>query len=267
MKNALLEDVGFRDITTDSIVGENDQGKAEVLVKEDGVLAGMEIFRMVFTLLDPEVKVQAYAKDGDRVHAGQVIATVEGRMRALLTGERTALNFIQYLSGIASVTHQAVELVKDYPCRIVDTRKTTPGLRGLAKYAVKVGGGLNHRLGLFDAVLIKDNHIEAAGSINEAVRRARQNVGAMVKIEVETESLDQVKEALACLVDVIMLDNMTPQLMTQAVKLIGGRALTEASGGLRLSNLTDVAATGVDLISLGWLTHSAPALDISMNIF
>lgn len=266
IKQALAEDLGFQDLTTESIVSESHRSVAEISAKAEGVLAGIDVAKRVFTLLDPEVSFQAQAMDGERVVPGQVLAVVEGRTRTLLGGERLALNFLQRLSGIATGTNRAVELVRDFPCRLLDTRKTTPGLRGLEKYAVRTGGGSNHRFGLFDAVLIKDNHIEAAGGIAEAVQRVRGKVGPMVKVEVETESLAQVEEALRLQVDVIMLDNMTTERMKEAVRLIGGKALTEASGGITLDSLVQVAETGVDLISLGWLTHSAQALDISLNI-
>lgn len=266
IKQALAEDLGFQDLTTESIVSESHRSVAEISAKAEGVLAGIDVAKRVFTLLDPEVSFRAQAMDGERVVPGQVLAVVEGRTRTLLGGERVALNFLQRLSGIATGTNRAVELVRDFPCRLLDTRKTTPGLRGLEKYAVRTGGGSNHRFGLFDAVLIKDNHIEAAGGITEAVQRVRGKVGPMVKVEVETESLAQVEEALRLQVDVIMLDNMTTEGMKEAVRLIDGKALTEASGGITLDSLVQVAETGVDLISLGWLTHSAQALDISLNI-
>ncbi|GAB6170859.1 carboxylating nicotinate-nucleotide diphosphorylase [Paradesulfitobacterium aromaticivorans] len=266
VRTALNEDIGFQDITTESIVDEAHQSRAELMAKQEGIIAGLEVAEKVFYLLNPGVKFAAKVKDGEKVSRGQIVATVQGSTRTLLAGERTALNFVQHLSGIATATGRAVELVRGHACRIVDTRKTTPGLRVLEKYAIRVGGGHNHRLGLFDAVLIKDNHIEAAGGIVPAVAKVRENIGHMVKIEVEVESLEQVEEALTTRAEVIMLDNMPPKQMAQAVKLIDGRALTEASGGITFDSLRVVAETGVDLISLGWLTHSAPVLDISMNI-
>lgn len=266
VRTALNEDIGFQDITTESIVDEAHQSRAELMAKQEGIIAGLEVAEKVFHLLNPGVKFAAKVKDGEKVSRGQIVATVQGSTRTLLAGERTALNFVQHLSGIATATGRAVELVRGYACRIVDTRKTTPGLRVLEKYAIRVGGGHNHRLGLFDAVLIKDNHIEAAGGIVPAVAKVREKIGHMVKIEVEVESLEQVEEALTTRAEVIMLDNMPPKQMAQAVKLIDGRALTEASGGITFDSLRVVAETGVDLISLGWLTHSAPVLDISMNI-
>lgn len=266
VRTALNEDIGFQDITTESIVDEAHQSRAELMAKQEGIIAGLEVAEKVFYLLNPGVKFAAKVKDGEKVSRGQIVATVQGSTRTLLAGERTALNFVQHLSGIATATGRAVELVRGHACRIVDTRKTTPGLRVLEKYAIRVGGGHNHRLGLFDAVLIKDNHIEAAGGIVPAVAKVREKIGHMVKIEVEVESLEQVEEALTTRAEVIMLDNMPPKQMAQAVKLIDGRALTEASGGITFDSLRVVAETGVDLISLGWLTHSAPVLDISMNI-
>ncbi len=266
VRTALNEDIGFQDITTESIVDEAHQSRAELMAKQEGIIAGLEVAEKVFYLLNPGVKFAAKVKDGEKVSRGQIVATVQGSTRTLLAGERTALNFVQHLSGIATATGRAVELVRGHACRIVDTRKTTPGLRVLEKYAIRIGGGHNHRLGLFDAVLIKDNHIEAAGGIVPAVAKVREKIGHMVKIEVEVESLEQVEEALTTRAEVIMLDNMPPKQMAQAVKLIDGRALTEASGGITFDSLRVVAETGVDLISLGWLTHSAPVLDISMNI-
>ena len=264
-KRALEEDIGFEDLTTEAIVSPFQESTAEIIVKEEGVLAGIGIAETCFRMLDPEAKFTAKAKDGEKIFSGQVIATVSGRTRAILSAERTALNFLQRLSGIATSTQRAVEIVKDFNCRIVDTRKTTPGLRALEKYAVRVGGGFNHRFGLYDAVLIKDNHIQAAGGILKAVSLVQAKVGHMVKIEVETETLDQVREALSTGADIIMLDNMSLALMKEAVALINGQALTEASGGITLDKLAQVAATGVDLISLGWLTHSARSLDISLD--
>lgn len=266
VRTALNEDIGSYDITTEAIVDEAHLSQAEIMAKQEGVIAGLEVAKSVFRLLDPKVEFSTKIKDGDKLSPGQIIASVSGPTRALLAGERTALNFLQHLSGIATATARAVEIVCAQGCRIVDTRKTTPGLRLLEKYAIRVGGGHNHRLGLYDAVLIKDNHIKAAGGITQAVAKVRAKVGHMVKIEVEIESLEQVAEALSMKVDAIMFDNMPPELMAEAVRLVNGKALTEASGGIDFDNLQAVAATGVDLISLGWLTHSAPALDISMNI-
>ncbi|HVJ48488.1 carboxylating nicotinate-nucleotide diphosphorylase [Desulfitobacterium sp.] len=266
VRRALSEDIGFQDLTTEAIISETQWSVAEITAKAEGILAGMDIAKRAFTLLDEQVSFQAKVQDGESVSPGQVVAVIKGRTRALLSGERVALNFLQRLSGIATGTYKAMECVKAFDCHLIDTRKTTPGLRGLEKYAVKMGGGYNHRFGLFDAILIKDNHIAAAGGITEAVRLVHEKVGHMVKVEVETESLAQVEEALRTPIDIIMLDNMSTELMKQAVQRIDKKVLTEASGGITLDSLVQVAATGVDLISLGWLTHSAQALDLSLNI-
>lgn len=266
VREALSEDLGFQDLTTEAIISETHCSVAEITAKATGIIAGMEIARCAFELLDPKVNFQAKAADGEKVSPGQVVAVIEGRTRTLLAGERVALNFMQRLSGIATGTNKAVESIKDFSCHLVDTRKTTPGLRGLEKYAVRMGGGYNHRFGLFDAILIKDNHIAASGGITEAVRLVRAKVGHMVKVEVETETLAQVEEALGNPVDIIMLDNMSTGEMKEAVQRINKKVLTEASGGITLDTLVRVAETGVDLISLGWLTHSAQALDLSLNI-
>jgi nicotinate-nucleotide pyrophosphorylase len=266
VREALNEDLGFQDLTTETIISETHCSAAEITAKETGIIVGMDIARCAFELLDKTVNFQAKIADGTKVSPGQVVAVIEGRTRTLLGGERVALNFMQRLSGIATGTNKAVESIKDYPCSLVDTRKTTPGLRGLEKYAVRMGGGYNHRFGLFDAILIKDNHIAASGGITEAVGLVRAKVGHMVKVEVETETLAQVEEALRTPVDIIMLDNMSTDLMKEAVQLINKKVLTEASGGITLDNLVRVAETGVDLISLGWLTHSTKALDLSLNI-
>lgn len=267
VQRALQEDIGFQDLTTEAIIDPAHVSTAELLAKQDGVVAGLEVAFTAFRLLDPQANLVPVVADGDQILAGQVLARVKGRTACLLSAERTALNFLQRLSGIATRTKMAVDTVQQYKCHIIDTRKTTPGLRALEKYAVKTGGGYNHRFGLFDAVLIKDNHIAAAGSITKALERVRYHVGHMVKIEVECENLVQVEEALKASPDIIMLDNMDVNLMQKAVEMINGQALTEASGGLTLENLAQVAATGVDLISLGWLTHSINALDISLNIY
>ncbi len=266
VREALNEDLGFQDLTTEAIISETHCSVAEITAKATGIIAGMDIAKCAFKLLDEEVSFQTKIADGAKVSPGQVVAVIEGRTRTLLGGERVALNFLQRLSGIATGTNKAVESVKNFPCHLVDTRKTTPGLRGMEKYAVRTGGGYNHRFGLFDAILIKDNHITAAGGITEAVSLVRAKVGHMVKVEVETETLAQVEEALRTSVDIIMLDNMSADQMKEAVQLINKEVLTEASGGINLDNLVRVAETGVDLISLGWLTHSAQALDLSLNI-
>jgi len=266
VRMALLEDLGFGDLTTDATVDPSRRAKATITAKQPGIIAGLDVAASAFHLLDQELKFEALVADGDEVSPGQILATVEGPARALLSAERTALNFLQRLSGIATATRLAVERVKPFKACILDTRKTTPGLRLLEKYAVRVGGGRNHRFGLSDAVMIKDNHIAAAGGIAAAMMLVRERVGPLTKVEVETECLAQVEEALQAGADVIMLDNMPVDLMRGAVASVAGRALTEASGGITLETLTEVAATGVDFISLGWLTHSCRALDISLRI-
>ncbi|MGM9528303.1 MAG: carboxylating nicotinate-nucleotide diphosphorylase [Oscillospiraceae bacterium] len=262
---ALREDVGTGDITTISCIPAENRSEGAFLAKESGVICGLEIAKRVFALVDSSIVFRAQVKDGDRVEKGQYFATVEGPSRSVLTGERVALNFMQRLSGTATATAKAVAEVKGTGARIVDTRKSTPGLRVLEKYAVRVGGGHNHRFNLSDGVLIKDNHISAAGGIAQAVKAAREAVPHVMKIEVETETLEQVQQALDAGADIIMLDNMTNELMSQAVKLINGRAITEASGNMGEKNLAEVAATGVDVISIGALTHSVKALDISLK--
>jgi len=265
LERAFREDMPLGDITTDYTVPENSVSKAVLTAKQDGVIAGLEICMEAFRMLDPEVKLQPLVKDGDFVKKGDRLLVVEGKSRALLKAERTALNILQRLSGIASETRRYVDKIRGYNAKVVDTRKTTPGLRLLEKYAVRVGGGTNHRFSLSDGVLIKDNHIKAAGGIRQAVEAVRMKIPHTVKIEVETETLEQVQEALDSGADIIMLDNMPPELMKQAVKLINGKALTEASGNVSLDNIEEVAATGVDIISVGAITHSVRAMDISMK--
>ncbi|MDR3288246.1 MAG: carboxylating nicotinate-nucleotide diphosphorylase [Peptococcaceae bacterium] len=266
IKMALLEDLRYGDLATAAIVRPRQRSKALMTAKQDGVIAGLAVAAAVFEMVDSHIVFNALAEEGAPVCRGDELAQIEGPTASLLNAERTALNYLQRLSGIATCTRQAVELVQGYPAVIVDTRKTTPGLRVLEKYAVRAGGGRNHRFTLSEAAMIKDNHIEAAGGITAAVERVRADVGPTVKIEVEAESLEQVREALAAGADIIMLDNMGLEEMAQAVEFIGGRALTEASGGITLDRLPGIAATGVNFISLGWLTHSAKALDISLNI-
>ncbi|AGK99876.1 carboxylating nicotinate-nucleotide diphosphorylase [Desulfoscipio gibsoniae] len=263
---ALAEDIGPGDLTTNSIVPGDINVVGYIKAKQNGVIAGLSVARAVFRRLDADLQYIPLVAEGARVSAGDVLVQLNGRARTVLTGERLALNFLQRLSGIATVTAGLVEMVRDYPVRIVDTRKTTPGLRQLEKHAVRVGGGHNHRLGLFDAVLIKDNHIRVAGGIKQAVERARSQVPHTTKIEVETEDLEGVREALAAGADIIMLDNMDPSTMAQAVGLVSGRAIVEASGGISVDTIQSVAATGVDIISVGALTHSAAALDISLDV-
>ena len=263
---ALDEDIGTSDRTTSSIITPGIKGNAQIIAKEDLILAGIDIFCRVFTFLNSEVKFNKFFKDGDFVNSNSAVAEISCDVIDLLRGERVALNFLQRLSGIASLTHKYVDRVKGYNVKVLDTRKTTPGWRSLEKYAVKVGGGTNHRSGLFDGILIKDNHIKVCGGIRQAVERARANIPHTFKIEVEAKDINEVREALESGVEIIMLDNMDTEEMGKAVKVIDKRAVVEASGGINLDNIVDVAKTGVDLISVGALTHSARACDISMNI-
>lgn len=262
----LEEDIGSGDITTEAIVAAGAMTKAVIHAKSPGILAGGEAARRVFELLDESVAFRECLIDGAVLTASSVIAEVEGNARAILTGERLALNLLQHLSGIATRTAALAAIAAPYGASVADTRKTTPGLRQLEKYAVRVGGGRNHRLGLYDAMLIKDNHIKVAGGVREAVERARRYASHMTKIEVEVETLAAVKAALAAGADVIMLDNMIPEEMAAAVKLIQHQAIVEASGGIDEQTLAAAAAAGVDIISVGALTHSVKALDISMDI-
>ena len=262
----LYEDIGSGDITTDHIVPVGGKTTGIIHAKQAGVIAGMKVAESVFRQLATEISFACKVQDGDKVKAGTILAEIHGDARAILTGERVALNFLQRMSGIATQTAHLVEKVQGYPVRIVDTRKTTPGLRMVEKYAVLAGGGYNHRFGLYDAVMIKDNHIKVAGGIRQAVEMVRKKISHMVKIEVEVENLAGVTEALAAKADVIMLDNMNVDVMRQAVIMIGGMALVEASGGIREGNIVEIASTGVDIISVGALTHSSCALDISLDI-
>ncbi len=266
VERALAEDVGSGDITTLATVEEKRSCKAEIVAKAEGVIAGLELAEAIFRALDPRVKFEAAVEDGKRVAAGTVVARVEGATRAILTGERSALNFLQRMSGIATLTAQYVAAVKGTKARICDTRKTAPGLRALDKYAVRAGGGWNHRAGLFDGVLIKDNHIKAAGGIAEAVARTRKAAQHLAKVEVETATQAEVQEAVEAGAEVVMLDNMGAAEMARAVELMGGRCEIEASGGVNLETVRAAAECGVDYISVGALTHSAPALDISLEI-
>ena len=263
---ALTEDVGSGDVTTNLIVPKNEKSRASFYAKENGVIAGLTVAKSVFTKLDKKSVWKSFVKEGDRVNAGARIAEVTGYYRALLTGERTALNILQRISGIATQTSEFVKLAEGTKVRVLDTRKTVPGLRTLDKYAVKIGGGGNHRFGLYDMVLIKDNHIKAAGGITSAVERIRKNLKAKIKIEVETSNLDEVCEAVNCNVDIIMLDNMTNDTMKEAVRIINGKIKVEASGNVTVNNFRQIAETGVDYISIGALTHSVKALDINMKI-
>lgn len=262
---ALREDMPMGDLTTDSTIPETQEGAARIIAKEDGVVAGLPVFKRVFTLLDPRASFNELVEEGDAVAKGTVLMTFGGNARALLKGERTALNLLQRMSGIATMTAAFAKAFAGTRTKIVDTRKTAPGLRYLDKYAVRAGGGTNHRYCLSDGVLIKDNHIKASGGITAAVRRARAVAPHTIRIEVETESMEMVKEALEAGADIIMLDNMDNAQMTEAVKYIAGRALTEASGNVTVDRAAAIAATGVDLVSSGALTHSVRAMDISMR--
>ena len=266
ISNALREDIGPGDLTTEALIQPDIEGKAELIAKEPLILAGIEMAREVFHQVNQDINFLGRHPDGEDLSSSTVIATISGPLRSLLTAERVALNLLQRLSGIATLTRQYVNGIEGTKARIVDTRKTTPGLRALEKYAVRIGGGKNHRFGLFDGILIKDNHIAAVGSLTEAVKRAREKAPHTLKIEVETENLDQVREAISAGAEIIMLDNMDIETMKEAVKLINGKALIEASGGINLNNVRQVAETGVDLISVGAITHSARSMDISMEI-
>lgn len=266
IRDALDEDIGAGDLATMATVAAAAQGKGLFRAKKDGVVAGLVLLERIFYFIDPKVTVCLLTRDGAQIHQGTVVAEAEGPVRALLLAERTALNFLQRLSGNATLTRKYVEAVQDFPCKVLDTRKTTPGLRTLEKYAVRMGGGTNHRIGLYDAALVKDNHIEATGSIAEAVNAVRRHAPFMAKVEVEASSLKQVQEAIDAGADVVMLDNMTVAQMAEAVKLVNKRAWIEASGGITLENIREVAATGVDFISSGALTHSAPVVDFNMKI-
>jgi nicotinate-nucleotide pyrophosphorylase (carboxylating) len=269
---ALDEDLGRGDVTSRAVVRPGLKARGSFIAKQDFILAGLEVADAVFTSFDPYLQIESTVGDGEEIKAGKVFARTSGDAQILLAAERVALNFLQRLSGIATITRAYVDAIADTKARIVDTRKTTPGLRALEKYAVTVGGGHNHRLGLDDGVLIKDNHLAMAGSITEAVRRAREGAGHLHKIEVEVATLDQVGEALEAKADILLLDNMTPEMVRQAVEMVqrnepdGQRTLTEASGGINLGNVRAYAEAGVDMISIGALTHSAPAVDISFKI-
>ena len=264
--NALAEDLGPGDLTTEALIDPSIKGKARLVPREEMVLAGIEVFGRVLSRLDPDIALEWNFQDGDVVPAGRDIGVVEGSLRGILSAERTALNFLQHLSGIATLTKRYVDKAGPSKVRVVDTRKTTPGLRILEKYAVRVGGAHNHRLGLFDGVLIKDNHIAAAGSISRAVEKIRANVPHTVKIEVEVDDLRGLEEAMRVGADAVLLDNMSIDEMKEAVSIAGGRVLLEASGGITLETIGEVAQTGVDLISVGALTHSARSVDISLEI-
>ena len=266
VKQALIEDIGFGDITTDFIYDRNNQVKACLNSREEGILCGIDAVRIVFKILDPTIQIEFKLKDGDRLSVGQNIAVITGNCRVILTGERTALNYIQRMSAIATLTGKFQEAIKPYKARVVDTRKTTPCFRMFEKYAVKVGGGGLHRFNLSDCVMLKDNHISYCGGISEAVRKVRENISHTHKIEVETDTLEQVKEACAVGVDIIMLDNMTIAQMREAVILINHSAVVEASGNVTLDNINEIASTGVDIISTSVLQSKAGTLDIGLDI-
>lgn len=265
LKEFLLEDIGVKDITTDSLDVDR-KARGHFIAKDDGVLAGIDFAISIFKILDENLKVITYKKDGSSVKKGDVLLEIEGNGKALLKGERTALNITQRLSGIATLTRKYVERLEGTKTKLLDTRKTTPGFRYFEKYAVKVGGGENHRFALYDMVMIKDNHILLAGSISEAVKQIKKKVSPMVKIEVEVSNLEELKEALECDVDIIMLDNMNLEDMKEAVKLVNGKVKLEASGNITLDNIREVALTGVDFISTGATIHSSKWLDISMRV-
>lgn len=262
---ALQEDITSEDVSTNAVMPKAQKGKVDLICKQDGIIAGLDVYARVFTLLDDSTEVEFFCKDGDEVKAGQLMGIVTGDIRVLLSGERVALNYLQRMSGIATYTHEVAELLKGSKTTLLDTRKTTPNCRIFEKYAVRVGGGSNHRYNLSDGVLLKDNHIGAAGSISNAVRMAKEYAPFVRKIEVEVETLDQVKEAVEAEADIIMLDNMTTDQMRAAIDLIDGRAETECSGNVTKENIERLVSLGVDYISSGALTHSSPIMDISMK--
>jgi nicotinate-nucleotide pyrophosphorylase (carboxylating) len=267
VRAALLEDLGRAgDLTTDFVVRAEQSARVRLAARDAGVVAGTDLAATAFRLVDPAVTVDIALEDGTRVVPGDVIATVSGPARAILTAERVALNFLGHLSGVATATAQIADAVAHTTTRVTCTRKTTPGLRAVEKHAVLAGGGVNHRFGLDDAILIKDNHIALAGGVREAIKRARAGAGHLVKIEVEVDSIDQLREVLTDPVDAVLLDNMEPGTLREAVELVAGRMVTEASGRLTAANAPAVAATGVDLMSAGWITHSAPVLDIGLDV-
>lgn len=262
---ALREDITSEDVSTNAVMPEAQQGTVDLIAKEDGVIAGLQVYARVFTILDDKTEIEFFCKDGDQVKNGQLLAKVNGDIRVLLSGERVALNYLQRMSGIATYTREVAGLLEGCSLTLLDTRKTTPNCRVFEKYAVRVGGGCNHRYNLSDGVLLKDNHIGAAGSVAKAVAMAKAYAPFVRKIEIEVESLEQVKEAVEAGADIIMLDNMTPEQMKEAVALIDGRAETECSGNVTKENIAKIRDVGVDYVSSGALTHSAPILDISMK--
>ena len=266
IKRAILEDVNYIDVAADYLIDENQRNEAYFVAKADGVLCGIDVAMRVFELLDDSFECKVHFKDGDKIKKGDIIAEFSGKTVNLLKGERTALNLIQHMSGVATSTNEAVTLCDGTNAQVTDTRKTLPNLRSLEKYAVTCGGGKNHRFNLSDCAMLKDNHIDAGGGITNAVKTLRSKIGHTVKIEVETRDLDEVKQAVEAGADIIMLDNMTNDMMREAVAIISGRAKTEASGGITSANIREVAETGVDIISLGAITHSVKAFDISMKM-
>lgn len=265
IKEALQEDISSEDVTTNAVMKEAVTGEVQLICKQDGVVAGLDVFRRVFEILDENVKIDFYCKDGDEVKKGELMGVVTGDIRALLSGERVALNYLQRMSGIATYTHSVAMLLEGTKTKLLDTRKTTPNMRIFEKYAVRVGGGYNHRYNLSDGVLLKDNHIGAAGSVTKAVEMAKEYAPFVRKIEVEVENLDMVREAVDAGADIIMLDNMSPEDMKEAIRIIDGRAETECSGNVTKENIDRLTSLGVDYISSGALTHSAPVLDISLK--
>lgn len=265
IKQALQEDISSEDVTTNAVMKEAVEGEVELICKQDGIIAGLDIFKRVFELLDKDTKVEFYCKDGDKVEKGQLMAVVRGDIRVLLSGERVALNYLQRMSGIATYTNSVAKLLEGSKTKLLDTRKTTPNMRIFEKYAVRVGGGYNHRYNLSDGVLLKDNHIGAAGGVANAIKMAKDYAPFVRKIEVEVENLDMVKEAVEAGADIIMLDNMSVEQMKEAIKLIDGKAQTECSGNVTKENIKKLTSLGVDYISSGALTHSAPILDISLK--
>lgn len=266
VKNALNEDIGFGDITTDYLTSEADLLKCTLNTRCDGIFCGKDVFETVFKVLSPSIEINFYFNDGDKIHKGDKIADITGPARYILMGERTALNYIQRMSGIATETHKYQAAIGEYKAKIVDTRKTTPGFRAFEKYSVKAGGGSLHRFNLADCAMIKDNHIKFAGSITAAVCKLKENISHAHKIEVECDTLEQVKEALICGVDIIMFDNMDLATMREGVKLVNNKAITEASGNVNLSTIRDIAATGVDIISSSAIVAKAPTLDLGLDM-
>lgn len=266
IENALLEDINYIDVATDYLIPEEQEGSAQFIAKADGVLCGIDIALRVFKILQPDFKCEVFKKDGDMLKKGDIIAIVSGKIRTILKGERTALNLIQHMSGVATATNKAVKLIEGTNASIADTRKTLPGLRPIEKYAVTVGGGKNHRYNLSDCAMLKDNHVDAGGGITNAVKTLKEKLGHTVKIELEVRNLQELQEALDAQVDIIMLDNMSCEDMAKAVEITAGKAKLEASGGITDETIAAVAKTGVDIISMGAITHSVKAFDISLKI-